>query len=83
MAKKKKLKIPKAYIIVDRDFRTRSVRDKETGKFLGRRRVKGYGDRTAVRRVKRGKWSGVILGRTKPIPIRGSNRARGTIRRTL
>ena len=78
------VKIPKKFIYVDRDFRTRSTRNESTGKLTGRERVAGRGDSTAVFRVKKGHpRSGEIWGRTEPIPVRGSERNRGSIRRNL
>ena len=38
----------------------------------GRKTVKGYGDRTAIMRVKKGKHGGEIHGRTESIPVKGS-----------
>ena len=85
MAKKtKKIKIPKSFIYIDMDYGTRSVQHPKTGKMMGRRKVRGLGDRTAVRRVKKGHASsGQIMGRTAPIKVRASKRKRGTIRRNL
>ena len=83
---KKKIYIPKNLIYIDKDDRqTLALQHFETGKMRGRRVVqKGErGDRTFPRRVRSGKWAGVILGRSKPIPVRASERARGTIRRNL
>ena len=69
---------------IDRSFGTVPVRDKETGRFRGRKGVKGKGDRTTERRVvSPKKYKGEIYGRTSPIPVRGNARRRGTIRRTL
>jgi len=78
--KKKRLVIPKRLVYVDRDFKTTFVQSKRTGKMMGRKRVPGYGDKTAVLRVKSGEFGGAIMGRTKPIEIRGSNRARAHTR---
>lgn len=66
MAKKKK-KIP---VYIDYDTGTTFIQDTTTGLLRGRRPVRGFGDRTAVRRVKKnfGKFeSGQIVGRTNPI----------------
>ena len=69
---------------VDRDFGTVATRNPETGKLTGRKSVSGFGDRTPVRRVSSPKkYSGEIIGRTSPIPVRGSERNRGSIRRNL
>ena len=82
MAKKKR-KI-KYKIYIDRDFGTISTRDKETGRLTGRKSIKGFGDRTAIRRVSSPKkYSGQIFGRTSPIQIRGDKRKRAHLRRTL
>jgi len=45
---KNKKRVP---IYIDRDFRTKYIQDPKTGLMKGRKRVKGFGDRTAVRRV--------------------------------
>jgi len=69
-------------LYVDKDFGTVSIRNPRTGKFLGRKSVRGIGDRTAVRRVSAPKeYSGQIMGRTSPISVKGSSRARGYVRR--
>lgn len=86
MVKKKKSKIPKRFIYIDRDFGTRATRDKKTGKLTGREKVSGFGDKTAIFRVKKDhKRSGQIIGRTSPIKVRASSKKRGTtrLRRTL
>ena len=85
MAKKnKKRKIPKSFIYIDRDYGTQAIQHPKTGKMLGRKRVQGVGDRTAVRRVKKGHpASGQIMGRTAPIKVRASKKARAHIRRNL
>ena len=76
--KKRKRKL-KALVYTDQVFRTVAGRDKKTGKFKGRKRVKGFGDRTPVRRVSRGGRAGFILGRGKA--IRGDKRKRAHVRR--
>ena len=82
MATKKKKKIPQAWIYVDRNYGTRSIQHPKTGKMLGRKRVQGVGDRTAVRRVEKGhSSSGQIIGRSPPIKVRASKTKRGTIRK--
>lgn len=69
---------------IDRSFGTVPVRDKETGRFQGRKGVKGQGDRTTERRVvSPKKYKGEIYGRTSPIPIRGDKRKRAHLRRTI
>lgn len=79
----KRIRIPKKFIYVDRDFKTRAIQD-EYGKMQGRKRVQGRGDSTAVFRVKKGHpRSGEIFGRTHPISVRGDEKKRGTIRRRL
>ncbi len=85
MAKQtKKRTIPKTWIYVDRDFGTKAIQSKKTGKMLGRKKVSGVGDRTAILRVKKGHArSGQILGRTTPIKVRASKKKRGTVRRKL
>ena len=81
MARRKRIKYK---IYIDRDFKTVATRNRETGRLTGRKAVPGFGDKTAVRRVSSPqKYSGEIFGRTHPIPIRGSERNRGSIRRTL
>jgi len=81
--KKRKIIIPKAYLYIDKDFATESVRGKY-GKFQGRKRVSGRGDATAVWRVKKSHpQSGQIFGRTSPILIRGDKRKRAHLRRRL
>jgi len=71
-------------IYIDRDFKTVSTRDKETGRLTGRKNVGGFGDRTAIRRVSSpGKYKGQLLGRTHPIQVKGDSRKRGTLRRRL
>ena len=69
---------------VDRDFGTVYLMDKKTGRMKGRKSVKGFGDRTAILRVSSPKkYQGQIMGRTKPIKIRGSKKQRAYVRRTL
>ncbi len=84
MTKKKKRKKAKYVVYVDRDFKTRYIQDKKTGRMEGRRGVKGFGDRTAVKRIrKNGPRGGEIVGRTKTIRVRATKRKKGTIRRRL
>jgi len=79
MAKKIKYKV-----YIDRDFKTVSTRNPETGKLTGRKNIGGLGDRTAIRRVSSPKkYKGWLMGRTPPIPVRGDERKRGTLRRSL
>lgn len=81
MARKKKIKYR---VYIDRDFGTISTRNKKTGKLTGRRKVSGFGDKTAVRRIRSPKkYSGQIFGRTKPIPVRASKSRRGTVRKRI
>ena len=76
--------IPSRYIKVGKSFRTVSIR-KKTGKLMGRKTVKGFGDRTTIKRIVRkgSPLDGQIIGRTSPIKIRGDSKKRGTIRRTI
>lgn len=78
----RKRKIPRNLIYVDKSFNTTYTQNKKTGKMTGRKRVSGYGDRTAVLRVKKGEYAGEIVGRT-PTIRRASGRRRGTIVRRL
>jgi len=82
MAKKKR-KISRKLLYIDKDFRTRSIQHPKTGKMRGRKRVPGRGDSTAVFRVKSGPRKGQIFGRTVPIKVRGDSKKRGTTRRRL
>ena len=83
MANKKRV-IPKKFVYIDKDFKTRATRNPRTGKLTGRETVQGYGDKTAVLRVKKGhSRAGEIMGRTSPIPVRGDSQKRGTIRKRL
>lgn len=75
---KRKLRIPKSYIFVEGPSNTKATRDK-TGKLTGRVKVKGRGDGTRIRRVEKGPWAGIILGRT-PIRVKGTSKARGYMR---
>lgn len=76
--------IPKRFVYIDKDFKTRATRNEMTGKLTGRERVKGYGDKTAVYRIRKShSRSGEIIGRTKPLKIRGDNQKRGTVRRRM
>ena len=80
---KRKRRIAKAYLYIDKDLRTKSIQDKY-GKMIGRKRVPGRGDSTAVLRVKKGHpRSGEIFGRTPPILVRGDKKKRAHLRRTL
>ena len=79
----KKRKISKKLLYVDKDYRTRSVQHPKTGKMMGRKRVPGRGDSTAVYRVKSGSRKGQIFGRTQPIKVKASKKKRGTVRRRL
>ena len=72
--------ISKRLIRIDRVYGTRYIQSKRTGKLLGRKSVRGYGDKTAVRRERK---TGRIFGRTSKIKVRSSNRAKGYTRRTL
>jgi len=84
MGKKRKRRISKKYLYVDKDFKTTYIQSKKTGKMVGRKRVKGRGDSTAVLRAKKSHPSaGHIFGRTKPIRVRSSKKKKGTIRRRL
>lgn len=77
-------KVQRRFIYVDKDFKTVSTRNSQTGKLTGRKKVSGRGDSTAVFRVKKGHpRSGEIIGRTHPIPVRASKNRRGTIRKRL
>jgi len=85
MAKKKrKRRIPKAYIYVEKSSRTIGIRDPETGKMIGRKKTRSPGDKTRPIRVKKGPYSGQIIGRVPAIyPVRGSKKQRAHLRRTL
>ncbi len=85
MARKKKRRIPKTWIVVDKQSHTISTRNPETGKLTGRKFVKSVGqsDRTRIRRISKGKYAGQLLGRTPPIKIRASKKARAHLRRRL
>ena len=81
---KQKRKIPKAFVYVDKDFKTRATRNPRTGKLTGRETVQGYGDKTAVLRIRKGhSRAGEIIGRTEPILVRGDSQKRGTLRKRL
>lgn len=83
MTKKRKRRIARKYVYVDKDFKTKATRNKKTGRLTGRKRVKGRGDSTAVLRVKKSHPSaGHIFGRTKPIRVRAGKK-KGTIRKRL
>lgn len=79
---KKKRRIPKTWIVADKGSFTKSIQHPKTGKMLGRRKIRGRekSDLTHVRRVSKGKYSGIILGRTQAIPIKASSKRRGTTR---
>jgi len=81
MAKRKKKRKIRAITYTDKVYKTKFVQDKKTGKMRGRATVSGYGDRTAVRRVKSGSRAGQIFGRTKSIKVKGSGKSRGHSRR--
>lgn len=88
MVKKKKIKVPKSWIYLDKnDTQTIATRNTQTGRLTGRRRVKKSekGDSTFPRRVghKGSKYDGVILGRSPKVKVRASSKKRGTIRRTI
>ena len=57
-------------VFIDPVTRTRYIQSK-TGLMRGRKKVRGYGDRTSVIRIRKGfdERGGEILGRTKPIPL--------------
>ena len=86
----KRIRLPSRFVRVDRVSGTVAVMNKKSGKLKGRKKVKGKGDTTRVRRVvkdvdvdKDGKVDyrgGTILGRTK-VRVRASKRAKGFIRR--
>lgn len=86
MAKKKKRRIPKRFIYIDKnDRQTIGTRNKKTGRMTGRRVLKKgeIGDRTFPVRVRGGekgskKYGGWILGRSPPIKVKGSKNKRGT-----
>jgi len=86
MAKRKRRKkkvriiVPKSYIHIDKISRTRYLQNPKTGKMMGRTRTRAPGDATRVRRVKRGQWSGIILGRRPAIKVRASKKKRGHVR---
>lgn len=82
MAKRKR-RIPKAFVLIDKSSRTKSLQDKSTGRMQGRIRTRSPGDKTHNLRVFKGPFSGQIVGRTPSISVRGSRRARGTLRRKL
>lgn len=87
---KRKIKIPTRFIRIDKVGRTIALMNRKTGKLKGRTRVEGIGDTTRNRRVVRNVdidgdgdidfFGGTVLGRTKKIRIRGSNRAKAYIR---
>ena len=81
--KKRKRRIPKRFIAIDKISHTTYLQSKKTGRMMGRKRVVGSGDLTRVRRVKKGKYVGMIWGRTSPIKIRGSKNKRGGTRKPV
>lgn len=83
MAKKKKRRIPKVWIVIDKKSHTTSTRNQKTGKLTGRKNVKGIGDKTRVRRVSKGIYAGQIFGRTPSIKVKGDRKKRATIRRRV
>lgn len=84
MAKKRKKKRKvRVFVYTDQVFHTTYLQDKKTGKMRGRKYVKGLGDRTAVRRVRKGPRAGQIFGRTPPIKVRGSRNKRGGVRKSV
>ena len=85
MSRKRKLRFPKAYISIDPISHTTSTRSVETGKFTGRRAVSvAKSDLTRVKRVIKGPYSGIIIGRTiGRTRVRGDRFKRGTLRRRL
>ena len=83
MTKKKKRKISRKLLYIDKDYKTRAIQNPKTGKMRGRKRVSGRGDSTAVYRVKSGPRKGQIMGRTTPIKVRASKKARAHLRRRL
>lgn len=82
--------IPVRYIQREQSFGTVGTRDKTSGRMTGRKAVKGRGDSTGVRRLKHNVdidkdgdidyFSGQIIGRTDPYPVRGSSKRRGSMR---
>ena len=81
--RKKKRKIPKRFISIDEISRTTFLQNPKTGKMMGRKKIRAPGDLTHVRRVKKGKYAGMIFGRTSPIKVRGSKNKRGGIRKPV
>ena len=79
MTKKKikKLKVvrkmpkPNGYIKRQRQYKTRAIQDKRTGLMKGRKRVRGYGDKTGIRRVER---DFALVSPSKKIKRRGGIR---------
>ncbi|KKN35393.1 hypothetical protein LCGC14_0784200 [marine sediment metagenome] len=85
MARKRKIRIPKAYISIDPTSHTTYLQHSETGKMRGRKYVAQVrqSDKTRIRRVSKGKWIGTIQGRTPAYPVHGSSRQRAHLRRRL
>ena len=81
MARKKKRRFPKRFISIDKVSRTTYLQNPKTGRLMGRKKTRVPGDLTRVRRAKEGKYSGQIFGRTNPIPVKGSKKKRGHVRR--
>lgn len=78
----KKIKIPKNYIIVEKKpVYLKYRQNKETGHLEGRKVVKtlAQSDKLHLRRVRKGKYAGEIVGLAK-VPVRGSRNKRGTNR---
>ncbi len=89
--KMKKIRLPSRFVRIDRVAGTVATRGKK-GRFKGRKKVKGLGDKTLTRRVLRdidlnkdGKpeyFGGTIMGRTKKkVRVRASKRAKAYERR--
>lgn len=88
---KKRIIIPKRFVRVDNVSGTVAVRKKKSGRFTGRKKIKGRGDGTKIYRVikdvdadgdkKPDFFGGTIVGRTKRVTIKASKRARSYQRR--
>ena len=87
---KRRMVLPSRFYRVDSVAGTVSVRSPKTGRFKGRRKTSGYGDKTRAMRVSRNVdvnhdkkidfFGGTILGR-RPVSFRASRRAKGYERR--
>lgn len=76
------------YVIEKRDAGTIALRNKQTGRFKGRRRTGGTGDMTGVRRItknididgdgRKDDTGGWIMGRTTR--VKASNKSKGHLR---